>query len=154
MTFPRANPIPPHLLGAMLRDVAARTPAAAAADRIKRRVLRRVSAPAHVVAREDGWRPFVAKAEMKVLHDDGVTRSWLVRMQAGGELPPHAHDDGDEECVVLEGEVWVNGLRYGPGDYTLALRGSTHHSVRTSTGALFFLRSPSPRAAAARHAGA
>jgi hypothetical protein len=53
---------------------------------------------------------------------------------------------------VLEGEVWVDGRRFGPGDYTVALRGSRHDSVRTETGALFFLRSPSPRLAASRRA--
>lgn len=146
--------IPDDVLRAMLGDVVPQPPAAATAARLKRGALRRVAASPRVVAEGAGWRPFSAKAEMKILFDDGVHRSWLVRMQPGGALPPHAHDDGDEECVVLEGEVWVNGLRYGPGDYTVALRGSTHHSVRTATGAVFFLRSASPRAAAARRAGA
>jgi anti-sigma factor ChrR (cupin superfamily) len=139
------NPVPADLVTAMLRDVAPQAPGAATAARLKSKVLRRVAAPPLTVLREAGWRPFVAGSEMKVLFDDGVQRSWLVRLQAGSELPPHAHDEGGEECVVLEGEVWVNGLRYVRGDYTLALRGSVHHSVRTTTGALFFLRSPSPR---------
>jgi anti-sigma factor ChrR (cupin superfamily) len=139
------NPVPTDLVKAMLSDVAPQAPGVATAARLKRNVLRRIAAPPLAVLREAAWRPFVAGTEIKVLFDDGVQRSWLVRMQAGSELPPHAHDEGDEECVVLEGEVWVNGLRYVPGDYTVALRGSMHHSVRTITGALFFLRSPSPR---------
>jgi len=138
------------VLHAMLGDVAAQAPGIAVAQRIKRNALRRVASQVLVVPRATGWRTFVAGTEMKVLFDDGVNRSWLVRMPPGSELPPHAHDDGDEECVVLEGEVCVNGLRYGPGDYTAALRGSTHHSVRTVTGAVFFLRTASPRASASR----
>jgi quercetin dioxygenase-like cupin family protein len=140
------TPIPADVMHAMLRDVAPLGPEAATAARVKNKVLRQVAALPLAVRRETGWRPFFPGTEMKVLFDDGKLRSWLVRMQPGSELPPHAHDEGDEECVVLEGEVWVNDLRYGPGDYTVALRGSTHHSVRTIRGALFFLRSPSPRA--------
>jgi quercetin dioxygenase-like cupin family protein len=147
------NVIPDAVLCAMLCDVAPQPPAASAAARLKRNTLRRLASAPHVVKHDANWRPFVDKAEMKVLFDDGASRSWLVRMQPGGELPRHAHDDGDEECVVLAGELRVNGLRYGPGDYTVALRGSTHHSVRTVSGALFFLRSASPRAAT-RRAGA
>jgi len=139
------NLVPADLMQAMLCDVAPQGPEAAAAQRVKSKVLRRVAAPTLAVLSEAGWRPFVTGSEMKVLFDNGKQRSWLVRMQAGSELPPHAHDEGDEECVVLEGEVWINGLRYGPGDYTVALRGSTHHSVRTATGALVYVRSPSPR---------
>jgi ChrR Cupin-like domain len=140
------------LIRVMVRDVVPQPPGAATAERIKRKVLRRVASAVLTVPRETGWRPFVGKAEMKVLFDDGIHRSWLVRMPPDSELPPHAHDQGDEECVVLEGEVWVNGLRYGPGDYTVALRGSTHHSVRSATGALFYLRTASPRVMSARSA--
>jgi anti-sigma factor ChrR (cupin superfamily) len=140
---------PDDVLHTMVCDVTPEAPMSAVAARIRRNALQALSLP-RAVARDAGWRPFVNKTEMKVLSDDGVSRSWLVRMQPGSELPPHGHDDGDEECVVLEGEVWVNGLRYGPGDYTVALRGSTHHSVRTVIGALFFLRSPSPHAASCR----
>jgi quercetin dioxygenase-like cupin family protein len=146
--------IPARTLHTMLNDVAPQLPGADTARRIKRNALRRVTAAPVNVPHAIGWRPFVARTEMKVLFDDGVCRSWLVRMHPASELPPHAHDVGDEECVVVQGEVWVNGLRYGPGDYTAALRGSTHHSVRTITGALFFLRSPSPHASAARGEGA
>ncbi len=105
-------------------------------------------AGARRLAREAGWLPFVAGAQRKILFDDGRTMTWLVRMAPGAALPAHRHDDGDEECLVVEGTVVVNGAAYGPGDYTLALRGSEHRWVRTNTGALFLLRSPSPHAAA------
>jgi anti-sigma factor ChrR (cupin superfamily) len=125
---------------------------------IKQRVLARIapgieskeSAQFAEVLRDDGWKTFLPKAEMKVVFDDGVTMSWLIRLAPGGSLPPHSHDDGPEECVMIEGELEVNGVRYHAGDYSVALQGSKHDVVRTDTGALFYLRSPSPKARSAR----
>jgi quercetin dioxygenase-like cupin family protein len=136
------------VLAAMLPDVAAEQLPTGVAARMRQRIRQRTAAAAGI-ARGDSWHPFVDKAEIKILHDDGIRMSWMVRMQPGGELPPHVHEHGDEECVVLEGEVWVDDRRFGPGDYTVALQGSAHRRVYTPTGALFYLRSASaqvPRA--------
>lgn len=133
---------------ALLKALAPQAPACA--DRIRRRLLARIGCDTHAVrslARATGWLPFVVGAEKKILFDDGRTMTWLVKMAPGAELPAHRHDEGDEECLVLEGTVAVNDITYGPGDYALALRGSEHRSVRSDTGALFLLRSPSPYAA-------
>jgi quercetin dioxygenase-like cupin family protein len=132
----------PDVLAAMLPDVAAEPVPPGVSGRMRQRIRQRTAAAAGV-ARDDGWRPFVDKAEIKILHDDGFRMSWMVRMQPGGELPPHVHEHGDEECVVLEGEVWVDDRRFGPGDYTMALQGSAHRRVYTPTGALFYLHSAS-----------
>jgi hypothetical protein len=140
--------LPGGLLAAMLADVAAPPSTVgdvAAAARIKSNVLARIGPPLPV-RHEPGWRPWVDKAFRKTLFDNGVTRSWLVHMRPGASLPPHVHTDGDEECVVLAGEVWVDRRRFCAGDYSIALRGSRHDSVCTVTGALIYLRSPSPRA--------
>lgn len=134
---------------ALLEALAPEAPARA--DRIGQRLAVRIASDAGAarsLARTAGWLPFVAGAEKKILFDDGRTMTWLVRMAPGAALPAHRHDEGDEECLVLEGAVVVNDITYGPGDYALALRGSRHRSVLTDTGALFLLRSPSPYAAA------
>ncbi|HEU0204790.1 MAG TPA: cupin domain-containing protein [Burkholderiaceae bacterium] len=150
--FDEETSLPEPLVEAMLLDSAQGTaPPAEVAARIKHRVLARVAgegaqAPLVEILRADGWKPFVPGAEMKVLHDDGTTMSWLVRLAPGGRLPPHDHDAGPEECLMIEGELIVNGVRYGAGDYSIAARGSRHDEVRSETGALFFLRSPSWRA--------
>ncbi|GMV58641.1 MAG: hypothetical protein AMXMBFR72_17470 [Betaproteobacteria bacterium] len=136
---------------ALLEALAPEAPARA--DRIRRRLLVRIASDARAARSLDrtaGWLPFVAGAEKKILFDDGRTMTWLVRMAPGAALPAHRHDEGDEECLVLEGTVVVNDITYGSGDYALALRGSEHRSVRTDTGALFLLRSPSPQALSAR----
>jgi anti-sigma factor ChrR (cupin superfamily) len=146
--------LPDEALAYLLAAIAPQVPPVEVAARIKRRVVARIgateterAAPAFIdVRRGDGWRSLLPGVERKILFDDGVTLSWLLRMQPGASLPHHVHAEGAEECLVLEGEVWANDVHYGPGDYTIALQGSTHHSVRTERGALVFLRSPSPRA--------
>jgi anti-sigma factor ChrR (cupin superfamily) len=157
---------PPALAEAMLGDVAPADVPADAKARVHARVLARIGAPgvatsaaAPAVARgaggfidvlsQDGWQAFGEQAEMKDLFDDGVTRSWMVRLKAGAELPAHEHDEGPEECLVLQGDVWLDGRRMGPGDYQIAQQGSRHVRVRSETGCLLFVRSPSPRGRAA-----
>lgn len=140
--------LPDAALQALLLAVRPEVPGAEVAARIKRRVGARLDASRSIVTvrRDAGWTPFFAGAEQKILFDDGVTQSWLMRLEAGAVLPKHDHDEGPEECLILEGEMWFNGERYGPGDYMVALQGSTHQETFSRTGAVMFLRTPSPRA--------
>lgn len=139
----------------MLLDVAPEPVAPEVAARIKARLAKRVAAarrstaPQFIDIRADeGWRPLTDRTEMKILFDDGATLSWLVRMQPGARLDAHAHDAGPEECLVVEGDLWLDGKRFGAGDYQLAPRGTAHHRIHTESGCVLFVRSPSPRAAA------
>jgi quercetin dioxygenase-like cupin family protein len=148
--------LPQAAVERMLLDVAPESVASAVAARIKARVAERVAAapqspaPQFIDIRADeGWRPLADRSEMKILFDDGKTMSWLVRMQPGARLDAHAHDAGPEECLVVEGDVWLDGKRFGTGDYQLAPRGTAHHRIHTVSGCVLFVRSPSPRAAAA-----
>jgi anti-sigma factor ChrR (cupin superfamily) len=141
-------------LGRMLLALAPRAPAPEAALRIRRLVAARVAATDHAPAMtdircDDGWKPFGNAAQMKVLHDDGRTMSWLLRLQAGAGLPAHEHD-GAEECLVVSGDLWLNGEPFGAGDYQLAAAGSRHDEVRSDSGCLLLVRSPSPQCAALR----
>lgn len=140
----------------MLLDVAPEPVAPEVAARIKARLTKRVAAaprstaPQFIDIRADeGWRPLTDRTEMKILFDDGATLSWLVRMQPGARLDAHAHDAGPEECLVVEGDLWLDGKRFGAGDYQFAPRGTAHHRIHTESGCVLFVRSPSPRAAAA-----
>jgi anti-sigma factor ChrR (cupin superfamily) len=86
---------------------------------------------------------------MKLLHDDGRIMTWLVRMQTGAMLEGHDHEVS-EECLVLEGDSWLNGVRYGPGDDQIASAGRRHNSARSEMGCPVFIWFPSPNAV---HAG-
>jgi quercetin dioxygenase-like cupin family protein len=141
--------LPAAIVETMLEDVAGETPAPGAGARIKARVFERIGGAEHGQARpgfidvlsDAGWKVLAPGVQMKVLFEDSAARSWMVRLQPGSELPPHEHDEGQEECLVLEGDVWLDDRKYGPGDYQLAQRGTWHGRVRSEHGCLLFLRS-------------
>lgn len=126
-----------------------------AAQSIKNRLMQRIAAessvpnaqPTQVVSimRKDAWLSLSKKIQVKVLHDDGVTLSWLLKLLPGGRLPEHDHADGAEECMVLEGQLSINGDMFGCGDYQIAHPASVHYEVSSQDGALVFLKSPSSR---------
>lgn len=100
----------------------------------------------------DGWTPWPGaegKADMKTLFDDGITLSMLVRLAPGCELDGHGHELGPEECLCVQGDVWLNDSLLRAGDYEVALPGTQHHRIRSDSGCLLFVRAPSPRAAGA-----
>ena len=89
----------------------------------------------------EGWKTIATGVEMKDLYIDDAsqTRSFLVRMQPGSNLPGHEHA-GDEECMILEGEVSLGGIMVRAGDYHMAPKGVPHGTVSTETGALLYVR--------------
>jgi anti-sigma factor ChrR (cupin superfamily) len=97
------------------------------------------------VRRDEGWVQLSKRVQAKVLHDDGTSLSWLLKLLPGGSLPVHDHADGAEECMILEGNLRINGEAFQAGDYQIALPGSVHHEVASEEGSLVYLRSPSSR---------
>jgi anti-sigma factor ChrR (cupin superfamily) len=126
-----------------------------AAQSIKARLMQRIAtqtvpaASAHGqvlnIMRDEAWVSLSKKIQVKVLHDDGTTLSWLLKLLPGGRLPQHDHADGLEECLILEGQLSINGAPFGGGDYQIAHPGSVHYEVASEHGALVFLKSPSSR---------
>lgn len=122
---------------------------------IRAKLMQRIGAPSPAptetdgkvvsIMRGDAWVSLSKKIQVKVLHDDGHTLSWLLKLWPGGRLPQHDHADGLEECLVLEGQLRINGDMFGTGDYQIAHPGSVHYEVASDTGALVFLKSPSSR---------
>jgi anti-sigma factor ChrR (cupin superfamily) len=122
---------------------------------MRRRLLQRARAAAqpdpHLTLRADEgrWRALGTGIDMKVLRRDPDSISYLLRMAAGMRVPAHDHD-ADEECMVLEGDVWLGATHIFAGDYHLARRGVPHGELRTEGGCVLFLRGPKPEARA-RH---
>ena len=141
------NELPGDLVAAMLADVAATDVSGDTAARIKARVLQRIGTPEPPrpgfidVLAGSGWKTIAPGVEIKVLFEDDSARAWMLRLHAGCDLPAHDHDEGDEECLVLEGRVWLDDKEFGPGDYQLAHRGTRHGRVHSEVGCLLFLRS-------------
>jgi quercetin dioxygenase-like cupin family protein len=80
---------------------------------------------------------------VRILHIDRPRRQFtaVLRLDPGASYPAHPHD-GPEECLVLEGELLVGGVRMRAGDYQRAEPGSEHAEQRTATGALLFVTAP------------
>lgn len=126
---------------------------AAAQARVKQRLLRRLAAestPRHltVAPTEGEWQPFGPGITMKVLHHDGRSLSYLLRLAPGAVLPAHHHPQ-DEECLVLEGEMQIGNTVVPAGGYHLGRKGVLHDRLTSPNGALIFLRGAVPDAALA-----
>lgn len=114
------------------------------ADAIKLGLLQRIKANREAgktfihVRFEDGeWESLVPGVRVKRLQ--GSQRGVLVDLQPGSVIPFHRHHQ-DEECVVLRGEAQLGDITVRAGDYHLATAGSRHGAVRSSSGALVYLR--------------
>lgn len=55
----------------------------------------------------------------------------------------HRHTQ-EEECLVLEGEVFIGGYRLSQGDMHVARPGAAHAQIRAPKGALLMIRSATP----------
>lgn len=92
------------------------------------------------------WRPFNASGfEMAKLNLDRDRRelTCFVRAVADGlPYPAHRHG-GPEEILMLEGELRIGEMLYGPGDYIRSAAESVHPCAESVTACLFFLKRPS-----------
>ncbi|MEZ5450222.1 MAG: cupin domain-containing protein [Thiolinea sp.] len=81
----------------------------------------------------------------RLLHQEGDSGllTYLARLDPGFEMSGHPHPF-DEECIMLEGELWFGDLHLKAGDYHFAAKGVYHGRLRTETGALAFLKGALP----------
>jgi quercetin dioxygenase-like cupin family protein len=61
-------------------------------------------------------------------------------MESGAIVPEHPHTL-EEQCLVLEGEVWVGDHLLRSGDWHVAQPGSHHGNFSTRTGCLLLIKS-------------
>ena len=95
-----------------------------------------------VRAAEGNWITFAPNVEMKVLRDDGGTRSWLARVGPGGRIPEHMQS-GDEEAFIVDGWCWLDDVKIERGDYQMIAKGQRHGNIHSPEGCLIFVRSDS-----------
>lgn len=109
----------------------------------------RGTAPITVRSTEGTWVDRQPGVQAKALWSDGAAQSMLVRMQPGARVPgrPRAID---EECLMLEGEMFRGDTLLRAGDYQLAPAGTGDGDVTSDVGALFFVRGTMELAVAAR----
>jgi quercetin dioxygenase-like cupin family protein len=144
----KTQPIPvldAHLEAELLEGLAPLVPGPGRSESMRSRLAQRVAARGDgedfvTVHRHEGeWRPVAPRVtEKRLVVADGIY-ACLLRLEAGASLPPHDHPT-PEECVVLEGEVWLGDVFCRAGDFHRAPRGLRHGAIRTEGGCLLYLR--------------
>ena len=101
--------------------------------------------PTQIVHRADGsgWRSAGAPgASVRVLNADRKRgrMTTLMKIDPGCRFPTHAHP-GDEECLVLSGDMIDGDLTLGSGDYVRSAAGTHHDELMTRMGCLCLVMS-------------
>jgi quercetin dioxygenase-like cupin family protein len=91
------------------------------------------------------WLSIAPGIEIKILRIDRQlnNQTALFRLQPGAQIVSHRHTQ-EEECMVLEGEVFLGDYRLGAGDMHVALPGAVHPPIRAPRGAVLCIRSEIP----------
>jgi anti-sigma factor ChrR (cupin superfamily) len=76
-------------------------------------------------------------------NDERNDQTVLIRMQPGAVVVGHRHTQ-EEECLILEGEVFIGELRLMRGDMHVASPGAVHAPITAPQGALLLIRSERP----------
>lgn len=108
-------------------------------DRIEKALAQRGT---RTVRFDDGeWERLSPGVMRKLLHTDATTgaQSCLVRCDAGASIEAHDHPLA-EECLVLEGDLVIDGTRLAANDYQLAAQGTRHVRMHSVGGCLLFVR--------------
>jgi quercetin dioxygenase-like cupin family protein len=116
-------------------------------DSMRARIFRRVRTPppdgTSTVRSTDGtWTDLSPGVRLRILDENpnSPTRTYLVSMESGAMVPEHPHGL-EEQCLVLEGEVWVGDHLLRSGDWHVAQPGSHHGNFSTRTGCLLLIKS-------------
>jgi len=94
-----------------------------------------------VRAADGGWRALAPGVEIKLLrHEHGADNmTAFIRMQPGSTLAAHVHTQ-TEECLIVEGEIFIGAHRLCALDMHVAAGGTAHAPVSSPRGALMLVR--------------
>jgi anti-sigma factor ChrR (cupin superfamily) len=127
--------------GALLAGIEPIEPRAHVRQRLRERLLAQTAPAALITIAADAgqWRTIAPGIARKLLLHQGGTLAFLLRLEAGAVIPAHDHG-ADEECMVLEGEVEIDGTLVRQGAFHFAPRGLAHTPITARTSALLYLR--------------
>lgn len=83
------------------------------------------------------WQPTFPGVQVMPLWGNPAVTSMLVRFDAGAGVPDH-HHDAHEDCLMLDGEMFLGDILLRPGDYQFAPAGSGHFGETSDVGGTFF----------------
>lgn len=124
-------------------DIAAIAPPTGIWDRIERAVDDFEKSPDTQTVRsaEMGWEPFAPGIQRKLLHADAEAGVQIVlyKVAPGTSFAAHGHLVS-EECLVLDGQIEVDGVVARSGDLHIAFANTRHGVLTSRTGALLYAR--------------
>ena len=96
-----------------------------------------------VLSNQGEWQDMAPGITAKILYADpkGDRTTLLVRIDPGAAYAPHRHQ-GLEECLVLEGDLHVDGTVLHAGDYTASFLDKVHIDTHSEQGCLLLISSP------------
>ena len=83
------------------------------------------------------WHQTAQGVDVLALQGDSDVVSKLVRFAPGASVADHRHVL-DEDCLVLEGEMFLGDILLRSGDCQLAPAGGSHFGETSDVGVLFF----------------
>ncbi|MBI5255543.1 MAG: cupin domain-containing protein [Burkholderiales bacterium] len=84
-----------------------------------------------------GWDDFAPGIQRRVMWTHAGEAALLYHALPGAQVPRHGHGH-DEECLMLDGELFLDDVLLRSGDYQLAPAGTVHGGVSTDTGVVLF----------------
>ena len=94
-------------------------------------------APFTVRDEEAGWPDFAPGIQRRVLWQHDGQAAMLYYAQPGASVPMHTHGH-DEECLMVQGELFLDDMLLQEGDYQLAPAGTGHRITETDTGVVIY----------------
>lgn len=86
---------------------------------------------------EAGWPAYAPGISRRVLWQDQGQAALLYLAEPGASVPQHSHGH-DEECLMVQGELFLDDLLLQEGDYQLAPAGTGHRITETDTGVVIY----------------
>ena len=147
---PPAAGLDPQIAQRMAAAIAPAELTQADRDALHQRILHRIQdepppGTMTIRAADMQWVSAGPGVEVMVLRMDSERRDQtvLIRMQPGSVVVGHRHTQ-QEECWIVEGEVFIGEHRLGKGDMHIATPGVVHAPIRSPHGALLMIRSEMP----------
>ncbi len=95
------------------------------------------AAPLTVHDAQAGWPDFAPGIQRRVLWQHAGQAAMLYHAQPGATVPLHTHGH-DEECLMVQGELFLDDVLLQAGDYQLAPAGTGHTITETDTGVVIY----------------
>lgn len=96
-----------------------------------------MAAARRAAAKPKRWAPSTPGVNVMTLCGDSQVVSMLVRFEAGASVVDHHHAI-DEDCLVLEGDMYLGDILLRAGDFQLAPAGSSHIGEMSDSGVTFY----------------